>query len=463
MICVDVEGIPEWVGLNREFQDTILDVAVNPHSGLFFLTQQQMRYAADRISLHRRDRFIGDYIRSAYANLHAPFLVWRAKSDPHAHHVVHADNWLRVVKAAAQSPVDVLDADTLRMRLQQATIEADALWARLTAIEASTIWRATKPFRIIGTWVPATTRRRLRQMAKAGYRMMRPRKIPASIAVIHGRDQMPNLSNSLSIARLRYIQSVYEPSELRNPDTLVKYFIPLTSAGDQAQLGVERRAHLRNPFYYYLVARTKYYDEVFLDAIFRDIQQIINVGSGTDTRAYRFAHVLKRKGVRVIDCDQSEAIYAKQRLAEKLGRFDHIEYLPLDLNEDQNVEFERRLVGTQAKSLVLMEGVSPYVHDSAFGRFLLLLANKLPAGSRIVYDFKLCGIDDDFGRVGRTRTPFRLPKGSEEIAAFHAQHGHRLEHLELSSELSTRLLPNLVERGTPLFSEDGLVELTAGI
>ena len=219
----------------------------------------------------------------------------------------------------------------------------------------------------------------------------------------------------------------------------------------------------QNPFYYYLVARTRYYDEVFLNAICCDAQQIINVGSGYDTRAYRFAHVLKSKGVRVAECDQPEAIHAKQRMAQQLWRYDHVEYLPLDFNEDGCPEFERRLTETPAKSLVLMEGVSPYVDDSAFSRFLLLLANKLPAGSRIAYDFKFRGVWDDFGRVGRTKNPFRLPKASEEVAAFHAKHGYRLEYMELSSKLSTRLLPNLMELDAALFSDDGLLQLVAGI
>ena len=264
----------------------------------------------------------------------------------------------------------------------------------------------------------------------------------------------------MEVARLRYIQSAHEPPELRNPDTLARYFIPTLERWRCRWLGREQLVRRRaNPFYYYLVARTKYYDEVLLGAIRSDIQQIINVGSGSDTRAYRFVDVMNRKGVRVLECDQPEAIYAKQRMAQQLGLFDHVEYLPLQLNEDGCPELEHRLAETRAKSLVLMEGVSPYVEESAFCRFLSLLAKKLPAGSRIAYDFKVGGVDDDFGRVDRTQRPFRLPKATGEVAAFHARHGHLLEHMELSSELSARLLPSLTELGITLFSEDGLVQL----
>ena len=92
--CVDLVAMPGWRGLHRTFRKVDLDVAVNPHSGLFFLSRDQMRFARTKVDLARRDVFIGEAMPSAYANVHAPFLLWRAKSEPLAHHVVHLDKWL---------------------------------------------------------------------------------------------------------------------------------------------------------------------------------------------------------------------------------------------------------------------------------------------------------------------------------------------------------------------------------
>ena len=72
---------------------------------------------------------------------------------------------------------------------------------------------------------------------------------------------LPNLSNSMYVAHLRYIQTMYELGERRNPDTLVRHFIPLLQRMRSAWLSRAELASLReDPFYYYLVARTKYYD-----------------------------------------------------------------------------------------------------------------------------------------------------------------------------------------------------------
>jgi hypothetical protein len=51
-----------------------------------------------------------------------------------------------------------------------------------------------------------------------------------------------------------------------------------------------------------------------------------------------------------------------------------------------------------------MEGVSPYVNDSIFGRFLLLLATRLSAGSHVAYDFTIRGVNDLFGRGDEAKT-----------------------------------------------------------
>jgi hypothetical protein len=160
------------------------------------------------------------------------------------------------------------------------------------------------------------------------------------------------------------------------------------------------------------------------------------------------------------NANQPAAIYAKQRRAKQLGRSEHVEYMPLDLNEDSYPQLEDRLAQTRGRSLVLMEGVSPYVEKNAFCRFLSLLASMLPGGSLVAYDFKFDGVYDDFGRTGRMQNPFRLPRVSEEVAAFHAKHGHLLEHLETSSALTMRLLPSLAQGGANLFYEDALAQLT---
>lgn len=89
-------------------------------------------------------------------------------------------------RAAQTQEIAMLRSVLVETR-QRTTIDADALRTQLTALEASTIWRATKPLRAVVTRMPAPIRRRFRQMAKAGYWIMTPHKIPARIALMRQR------------------------------------------------------------------------------------------------------------------------------------------------------------------------------------------------------------------------------------------------------------------------------------
>lgn len=265
------------------------------------------------------------------------------------------------------------------------------------------------------------------------------------------------------VARLRYIQSIHEPLERRNPDTLVRHFIPMLQRWRAAWIGRGGLSRLRaEPFYYYLVARTKFYDQVVNDAVSDGVRRIVMVGCGSDTRAYRFQDLLRTKGVKVLECDQPEAIHVKEQMARRWQPSDYVEYLPIDLNDDAWPKLEHWLGDRKgSKTLVLLEGVCGYINDSNFRQFLQLLAAKLPVGSQLAYDFKIRGIKDDFGRVGRTQIPFRLSQSREEVATFHEAYGFRLKHMALSSDLCACLLPELAESVTPVFREDALIRLQA--
>jgi methyltransferase (TIGR00027 family) len=269
---------------------------------------------------------------------------------------------------------------------------------------------------------------------------------------------IPDLSNLMYVARLRYIQTIHEPPDRRNPDTMVGQLIPMRRRFRAAWLGQEELSRLRSdPFYYYLVARSRYYDEVVTDAIADGVQRLVVVGCGSDTRSYRFKDLLCRKGIKVLECDQLEAINEKKRLTRRWSHSGHVEHLAVDLNDGQWPELEYWLGEEKPITLVVLEAVSPYIHDSAFSQFLRLLATRLAVGSLVAYDFKISGVNDDFGRMGRTEKPFRLSTSKDEVIAFHKAIGLHLNHVELSSDLVKRLLPNL--SGYPRFEDDGLLRL----
>jgi O-methyltransferase involved in polyketide biosynthesis len=137
-----------------------------------------------------------------------------------------------------------------------------------------------------------------------------------------------------------------------------------------------------------------------------------------------------------------------------------VKYFALDLGEDEWPDFRDwvRAAGT-SRTLVLMEGLTPYIDDCRMSDFLRLLSAHLAPGSHVAYDFKISGVDDHFGRGERTRRPFRLPLDREAVARYHGLRNYRLMHLEQSDALSLRLMPDLAVGGVPLFREDAVIQV----
>jgi O-methyltransferase involved in polyketide biosynthesis len=131
--------------------------------------------------------------------------------------------------------------------------------------------------------------------------------------------------------------------------------------------------------------------------------------------------------------------------------------MAIDLNGGAWPELEHWFGNEKPKTLVMLEGVSPYIHDSAFNQFLRLLATRLAVGSPVAYDFKTDSVDEGSGCTGGNGKLFRLSNSKDEVAAIHKAIGLQLDHMELSSDLGKRYLPDLSEY--PPFEEDGLLRL----
>jgi methyltransferase (TIGR00027 family) len=274
-----------------------------------------------------------------------------------------------------------------------------------------------------------------------------------------GLTALPDSSNSVGIAKLRYIQSVYESPDHRNPDALVGDLLPLPVRWASLLQGKMQLSSLRlRPFYYYLIARTKYYDQIFAGAIKDDTHSIINIGCGTDTRAYRFAIELRRRKKHVIECDLRQSISVKQKLAKKKWCTDHINYVPIDINDESWPELELALGEIYTPILIMMEGVSSYVSEAAFRRFLKFISVKASIGSRLTYDFRISTSSERLDQQGRSDRAFRLLGNKDDIAEYHQMLGYELQNVESSSELTSRMLPGIVPAGG-FFTEDCLIDL----
>ena len=101
----------------------------------------------------------------------------------------------------------------------------------------------------------------------------------------------------------------------------------------------------------------------------------------------------------------------------------------------------------------MVEGVTPYVTRDAVSNLLRFVENHAGHGSKVAYDFKLTGANDEFGmRANGTKT-FRLPNCIDDVIGFNKQFGLDVEEFFPEKELQSKYL----RYDSPLFVEDASV------
>ncbi|WP_157199330.1 class I SAM-dependent methyltransferase [Methylomonas koyamae] len=275
--------------------------------------------------------------------------------------------------------------------------------------------------------------------------------------------KMSDLSNLADTARIRHIQWLHESGDCRNPDNLAGELMTSKVRKECFKLNSEAIAKMRkNPYYYYLVARTKFYDQLLLNAVATGVHRILILGAGFDTRLYRFGEQLAKRGIEVAECDQPDAVEIKQKLAKQLPYSERVRYLSIDLNNQNSWNGLMDWLDTEntCTTLIFAEGVSPYVDSSKFLSFLANIASQISSDSLLAYDFKRVGARDDFGVTEDVRSPFRLPLNKELIKEKHTSLGFTQVSFISSLELMQTYIPSWDKELSPLFDEDALLKIS---
>ena len=267
-----------------------------------------------------------------------------------------------------------------------------------------------------------------------------------------GLDESPRVrtarNTAEAFASLRAAGASVRDQRVRNPDGLASRFIApglrLTALVKVPALrSLARRAAERiSPgAYFYELARVKHIDSVLVDELRDGLEQLVILGAGFDTRAYRFAEQLI--AVRVFEVDHPiTAALKQQRVIRVLGELPaHVTYLAVDLeHEDLGSALASAGYDPQRRSLFIWSGVSFYLSAEAVGEVFAFVRASSPPGSSLVFDYHYQGFTDgshDYygGAQARRRVEelgepciFGVDEGA--VAALLQRHG-----LELVSDL----------------------------
>jgi len=188
--------------------------------------------------------------------------------------------------------------------------------------------------------------------------------------------------------------------------------------------------------YEYVIARTKYLDNIFKESIENGIDQILLFGAGFDTRAVRFT--VKNMKTKIFELD---TLYTQTAKIEQFRKRDisisgNTIFIPIDFHVDSVSEkLESSGFNRNKTTLFIMEGIIQYLTKEAVDELFKLIYELSVPGSRAVFDYIYASVlrreniyhgeSNIYKKVNSAREPwlFGIEKGETEafVKNYHFQ------------------------------------------
>jgi methyltransferase (TIGR00027 family) len=294
--------------------------------------------------------------------------------------------------------------------------------------------------------------------------------LPAYLAALYSISPAKPSRSAVVVLEMRALGSKMPYVDLRNPDILagsffgarerqalaeahMPTFIDLDFADAWSNLGAQRRLFL------HVLARTRAIDDRLGVEIREGAVQVVILGAGYDTRAYRMQELLRGAIIFEVDLAPIQEL-KKLRVREVLGHApENVVFVATDFtNQDLGTMLLKAGYHAEQRTLFVLEGVSFYLSESGMDTILRFVAKNSAPGNAIIFDYESERVPrSDHGdeelkeimaRLARWGEPhvFGLPVGN--VRAFVEQRGLSvvvdLGPRELTREYLTR------QNGTPL-------------
>jgi methyltransferase (TIGR00027 family) len=137
----------------------------------------------------------------------------------------------------------------------------------------------------------------------------------------------------------------------------------------------------------FVVSRTRYIDDYLEVCLDHATAQVVILGAGLDSRAYRFPRL--RGPVKVFEVDHPATQAAKiARLKRILNEIpNHVTFVPIDFNEETLDKLAGYGYDRALKSLFIWEGVVHYLNPAAVDATLARVRSNATPGSAIIFDY----------------------------------------------------------------------------
>lgn len=192
---------------------------------------------------------------------------------------------------------------------------------------------------------------------------------------------------ALTACAYRAIGALDPDPNTRNPDYLAGKL--LGRAFDFAVEVGRFRSEPRRAFFF-VTARTKHIDALLKEALKNGVSQVVVLGAGFDSRAYRFQKEFPKVKFFEMDLPATQK-YKSDLMAKQVGPPPPtLIYTPIDFNtQTLGQALAKAGFDTKAKTFFIWEGVTYYISAQAVEGTLRFIAQNSAPGSSVVFDYAL--------------------------------------------------------------------------
>lgn len=200
----------------------------------------------------------------------------------------------------------------------------------------------------------------------------------------------------------------------------------------------------------FLTIRPRLVDELAAAQAAQGVGQIVLLGAGFDTLAWRLREALR--GVTIFEVDHPATQQAKRQASARIGQPDNLRFVAVDFERDDFVEklCEAGFDSTR-QSFIVWVGVSYYLTGKAVADTLRRIAAISQPGTKLIWDYMLAEVVDGTSsdqaaldkarRAARLGEPWLFGLQPERLGEYLAQFGLRLLKDYEPEELRTQYCP----------------------
>ncbi len=159
----------------------------------------------------------------------------------------------------------------------------------------------------------------------------------------------------------------------------------------------------------YMIARTAYFDGLFVDALKEIAPQIVLLGAGYDLRAYRYKNL--NHGTRIFELDIAPTQNQKKKCLKRarIELPEEVKLVPINFNKESLKDVLENAGYNQAeKTRFIWEGVSYYLDAGSVDATLGFVSHAAHPESTIAFDYTVSlsdqNMDDYFGAEAFAQT-----------------------------------------------------------